>query len=53
MKYAYCPVCGHKLLEGNEPSNVKVKCSKCKTIIAVRIAHDGVGVVPAKNQNEQ
>lgn len=50
MKFVYCPICGHKLLEGSDPSDVKVKCSKCKTIVRVKIANNSVGVAPVSDK---
>lgn len=46
MKYVNCPVCGHKLLEGKEHSCVRVKCSKCKTIVEVIIGENNVALTP-------
>ena len=46
MKYVNCPVCGHKLLEGKEHSCVRVKCSKCKTIVEVSIGENNVALTP-------
>ncbi len=48
MKYVSCPVCGHKLLEGETNSYVKVKCTKCKTVSEVKITDKGVDVAPVK-----
>ncbi len=49
MKYVSCPVCGHKLLEGEPDSLVKVKCGKCKTIVQVTIGKECIGVNPVFN----
>ncbi len=46
MKYVNCPVCGHKLLEGKAQSCVRVKCSKCKTIVEVSIGDNNVALAP-------
>ena len=46
MKYVNCPVCGHKLLEGKEQSCVRVKCSKCETIVEVSIGDNNVALAP-------
>ncbi len=48
MKYVYCPICGHKLLEGQDGSRVNVKCNKCKSIIEVSILTENVTVTPTK-----
>ena len=48
MKYVNCPICGHKLLEGDDYSRVRVKCNKCKTIAEVFIGEKGVEVLPVK-----
>ncbi len=48
MKFVYCPICGHKLLEGQDGSNVKVKCNKCKSIIEVSILKEHITVIPIK-----
>ncbi len=37
MKYVNCPECGHKLMEGEECSNVQVKCVKCGAIVKANI----------------
>ena len=46
MKYVNGPVCGHKLLEGKAQSCVRVKCSKCKTIVEVSIGDNNVALAP-------
>ncbi len=48
MKFVNCPICGHKLLEGDDGSVVKVKCNKCKSIVEVGIFKDNITVVPIK-----
>ncbi len=48
MKYVYCTICGHKLLEGHDGSSVKVKCSKCKSILEVNILNQNTTVTPIK-----
>lgn len=35
--YTACPYCGHKLLKGEEGTNVEVPCRKCGRLICVRI----------------
>lgn len=51
MKYVYCPICGHKLLEGHDGSIVRLKCNKCKNIITVSILNGNITVAPIKNEN--
>lgn len=50
MKYVYCPICGHKLLEGHDGSVVKLKCNKCKNIIEVSILKANITVAPIKTE---
>lgn len=44
MKFVNCPLCGHKLLEGENGSNVKVKCNKCKSVVNVTLNDDSVSL---------
>lgn len=46
MKFVFCPVCGHKLLEGKNGSLVQVKRNKCKNIIEVGISEEQITVTP-------
>lgn len=46
MKFVFCPVCGHKLLEGATGSRVRAKCSKCKEILEVTITDAGINLLP-------
>lgn len=46
MKYINCPICGHKLLEGNDNSLVRVKCNKCKAVVEVAISSGAVALKP-------
>ena len=39
MIHVNCPICGKKLAEGTEGSNVSIQCGKCKHIIIARINH--------------
>lgn len=49
MRFVNCPICGHKLLEGNSGSIVRVKCNKCKSIVEVNISENNINVVPIKS----
>lgn len=44
MKYVNCPVCGGKLLEGEEGSRVVVKCAKCGRLAEAVIGGESVTV---------
>lgn len=44
MKYVNCPVCGGKLLEGEEGSRVVVKCAKCGRLSEAVIGGESVTV---------
>lgn len=48
MKFVGCPVCGHKLLEGEANSCVQVKCNKCKSVVKVTIGDDYIKLTPLK-----
>ena len=49
--YAACPICGHKLLKGNNGTNVEVPCRKCGKLIRVNIADGKISVyVSAANK---
>lgn len=53
MKFVYCPICGHKLLEGHDGSLVKVKCNKCKSILEVNILKENITVIPIKTDTSK
>lgn len=42
--YAACPVCGYKLLKGNNGTNVEVPCRKCGRLIRVHIVDGKISV---------
>ncbi len=50
MKYVFCPVCGHKLLEGAAGSQVRVKCAKCKEIVEVAITETNINLLPLSSK---
>lgn len=43
--YTVCPICGHKLLKGDDGTNVEVLCPKCNHKIIVIIDKQQVKVV--------
>ena len=49
MVYVNCPECGHRLMESDECSNVRVKCCKCNTLIVICINNNEMRI---KIQNE-
>ena len=50
MKFVFCPVCGHKLLEGDVGSRVRAKCSKCKQVLEVSITETLVNLLPVSGK---
>jgi len=44
FKRAFCPACNTRILEGDEHTNVIVKCSSCKILVKIVINKDGVFV---------
>ena len=51
MMFINCPSCGHKLLEGEKGSCVTVKCSKCKSIVLVKIEDNSTNISIVRYDN--
>ncbi len=51
MTYINCPVCGGRLLEGEEGSCVKLKCNKCGKLVRVKIKNGEV-ILSVDSSNE-
>ena len=46
--YVNCPKCGHRLLEGEKGSAVRIKCVKCALLCKVTVSENGIVVVGIK-----
>lgn len=51
VMFINCPSCGHKLLEGEKGSCVTVKCSKCKSIVLVKIEDNSTNISIVRHDN--
>ena len=49
MMYMNCPLCGHKLLEGEAEGLVQVKCTKCAKVILAQFK-DGAVTLSVKER---
>lgn len=52
-RYATCPVCGHKLLKGQNGTNAEVLCPKCSQKIIVTIINYHVTTVEKEYATEK
>lgn len=54
MKYfAVCPLCGYKLLKGEEGSKIEMLCPKCHEDVEVAITKESVHTVRCKRNSEK
>lgn len=44
MVFINCPLCGQRLLEGDEGSHVQIKCTKCGNVAKVKIGHENISI---------
>lgn len=50
--YALCPICGHKLLKGNNIENVEIKCPRCSHFLNVSICGEETRITITEKQNK-
>lgn len=50
--YALCPICGHKLLKGNNIKNVEIKCPRCSHFLNVSICGEETRITITEKQNK-
>lgn len=51
--YACCPICGHKLLKGENGTFVELRCPRCSNFVRITIKEQQVSVVLFENSKNK